>query len=133
MYVLKIVLIVLIIVIVLLIGLFYLFGAIFFHYDKKGEQTITYNQFVKLYSIAPNKYYIGDGYVKYNYINIYMKTYFDAIRLKIMCRNRDKKRLEARLDKERAELLKLWQEDVNAYHDGYLNDIKVYLKEGKIL
>lgn len=133
MYILKLILIVLIIAIVLFIGLFYLIRAIFFHHDKKGEQTITYNQFVKLYSIAPDKYYIEDGYVRYNCINIYMKTYFDAIRLKIMRRNRDKKRLDTRLNEERAKLLKLWQEDVNAYHDGYLNDIKVYLKEGKIL
>ena len=37
------------------------------------------------------------------------------------------------MDKERAKLIKSWQQDINDYHDDYLKEIGVYLKKGKKL
>jgi len=64
---------------------------------------------------------------------VYMKTYCDMLRLKRMYRKQNKYMRDAVCTNERAKLIKEWQKDINNFHDDYLEQIGVYLKEGKKL
>lgn len=80
------------------------------------------------------------GYIRIDYktddgntVTIYMKSYFDYIRL-ARAYNKHKNFINnSHLSNERAKLIKSWQKDINNYHDNYLEQIGVYLKEGKKL
>ena len=67
------------------------------------------------------------------YQNIYMKTYFDMLRLRKLYRRQRKHKTNIKLTNKRAKLIKEWQKDINNFHDDYLEQIGVYLKEGKKL
>ena len=109
--------------------------------DIKGYQTLTYKQFLRISCVAPEKWEIDDWtycriYYKTdegNSVTIYMKSYFDNLRL-LRDYNKHKKLIyNSYLVNERAKLIKSWQKDINNYHDDYLEQIGVYLKEGKKL
>ena len=139
----------LVIVILISVSIFWLFlyiiFALLYKSEIHGKQTITFREFCRISAVAPEKWKIRDGaYYRLlyhhnrdnsddEYIEIYMKTYFDYIRLSHMCSKRNKQKLEYKLDKERANLIKSWQLDINNYYDVYTNQIKVYHKKGKIL
>ena len=125
--------------------LLYIIFTLMYKSEIHGKQTITFREFCRISAVAPKKWKIRDGaycHLLYHhnrdnsddeYIEIYMKTYFDYIRLSHMCSKRNKQKLEYKLDKERANLIKSWQLDINNYYDEYTNQIKVYHKKGKIL
>lgn len=116
-------------------------NAIIYHYEIRDDQKLTYHQYLQISCIAPEKWGIsGDAnchLIYYSkelaYQNIYMKTYFDMLRLRKLYRRQRKYKTNIKLTNERAELIKEWQKDINNYHDDYLEKIGVYLKEGKKL
>lgn len=116
-------------------------NAIIYHYDIKNEQKITYRQYLQISCVAPEKWNISgdtDCYLIYyckemGYQNIYMKTYFDMLRLRKLYRRQRKYKTNIKLTNKRAKLIKEWQKDINNFHDDYLEKIGVYLKEGKKL
>ena len=112
-----------------------------YHNHIKGCQTLTYKQFLSISCVAPEKWEINDCiYCQIDYktdegnsVTIYMKSYFDNLRL-ARNYNRHKNLIHnSHLANERAKLIKSWQKDINNYHDDYLEQIGVYLKEGKTL
>lgn len=125
--------------------LLYIIFILMYKSEIHGKQTITFREFCRISAVAPEKWKIRDGaycHLLYHhsrdnsddeFIEIYMKTYFDYIRLSHMCSKRNKQKLEYKLEKERANLIKSWQLDINNYYDEYTNQIKVYHKKGKIL
>lgn len=110
---------------------------VYYYYDaSKGYQKITYDEFIKLMAVAPEKWEISDwtySCVYYNYTIIYMKTYFDELRLAHAKKKGDKLILQSAMDKKRAELIKSWQSDINNYRSEYMDAVKTYINEGKIL
>jgi hypothetical protein len=106
-------------------------------YLEKDDQKITYDEFIKLASIAPKKWKIMDDcdyhYLRYDDTHIYMKTYFDQLRLTRLKKKDDKLALESIMDKKRAELIKSWQSDIDNYRSEYTDAVKTYINEGKIL
>ncbi len=108
-----------------------------FFYLEKDDQKITYDEFIKLASMAPKKWKIMDGwdycYLRYGDTHIYMKTYFDQLRLTRLKKKDDKLALESTMDKKRAELIKSWQSDINNYRNEYMDAVKTYINDGKIL
>jgi hypothetical protein len=112
-----------------------------YHDHIKGYQTLTYKQFLRISCVAPEKWKIDDWvYCRIDYktddgntVSIYMKSYFDCLRLARVY-NKHKSLIQtSHLANERAKLIKSWQKDINNYHDDYLEQIGVYLKKGKKL
>lgn len=62
-----------------------------------------------------------------------MKSYFDMLRLKSLYKKRQKQKFNTVYIKKRAELIKQWQKDIDNYHNDYLEQIGVYLGQGKKL
>ena len=128
--------------IIVFVILYLMFVAVY-HIDNKNEQKITYHQFLRISSVAPEKWELKDGFyyhLHYKtgesanvYTNIYMKTFFDMLRLRRLYKKQKKKNYYSKYLDERAKLIRLWQKDINNYHDDYLEQIGVYLKKGKIL
>lgn len=129
--------------ILLLLLISYVIFASLYIIEKHGKQTITFQQYLKISAVAPKKWEICDGaycYLLYHsdgqphiYTSVYMKTYFDCLRLSRIYHMHNKWKMEQVMDKERAKLIKSWQQDINDYHDDYLKEIGVYLKKGKML
>lgn len=124
----------------------YLILATIYHLDSdvRYGQKISFRQYLRISCVAPEKWKIVDvlcncclhyktGKYAYDYTNIYMKTYFDALRLKRLYKKQQKREADAEYSSKRAKLIKLWQKDINNYHDDYLKQIGVYLKEGRQL
>lgn len=90
-----------------------------------GRQTITYDEFIKLYTINPNAWSIDwiDS-VHYNGTCIYMKSYFDNIRLVIFKRRIEKQLHNKSYNRKRAELIELWQKDIDDYKKKYTEELK---------
>lgn len=129
-------------IIIVFVILYLIFAAIY-HIDNKNEQKITYHQFLRISSVAPEKWELTDGvyyHLHYktgesvcSYTDIFMKTCFDMLRLKRLYKKQKKKNYYSKYLDERAKLIRLWQKDINDYHDDYLEQIGVYLKKGKKL
>ena len=62
-----------------------------------------------------------------------MASYFDMLRLKRDYRKEQNEINDIKYVENRAKLIKEWQKDINNFHDDYLEQIGVYLKEGKKL
>lgn len=90
-----------------------------------GGQTITYDEFIKLYTINPNAWSIDwiDS-VHYNGTCIYMKSYFDNIRLVIFKRRIEKQLHNKSYNRKRAELIEFWQKDIDDYKKKYTEELK---------
>ena len=110
--------------------------------DSANYQRMTYKEFIRISAVCPEKWHIEDGYVTYredpNYwwhdsTRIFMKSYFDALRLNRLYKAEKKKSKNSILDRERAKLLKAWQQDINNYRDQYVEATKVYFGKGKVL
>ena len=132
------------IAIIIIFAIVYLMFATMYHIDNKNKQKITYHQFLRISSVAPEKWeltygnyyhhlHYKTGKSMYDYTDIFMKTYFDMLRLKRLYKKQKKKNYYSEYLDERAKLIKMWQKDINNYHDDYLEQIGVYLKEGKKL
>ena len=107
-----------------------------FFYLQKNDQKITYDEFIKLASVAPEKWKIMDDcdyYLRYGDTCIYMKTFLDELKLIHMAKKREKLKFESSMDKKRAELIKSWQSDIDNYRSEYMDAVKTYINEGKIL
>lgn len=113
----------------------YIVNAFCYYNDKEGYQTISYDEFIKLMAVAPEKWEISDwaSRVYYNNTIIYMKTYFDELRLAHAKKKSDKLILQSAMDKKRAELIKSWQSDIDNYRSEYMDVVKTYLDGDKIL
>jgi hypothetical protein len=128
---------------IIVFAILYLMFVAVYHIDNKNEQKITYHQFLRISSVAPEKWELTDdvynhlhyktGENVHDYTDIFMKTYFDMLRLKRLYKKQKKKKYYSEYLDERAKLIKMWQKDINNYHDDYLEQIGVYLKEGKKL
>lgn len=137
-----------IIIIGILMGLLFAYSILvaLYHLDSdvRYGQKISFRQYLRIYSVAPKKWYIHDGgcycYLIYykdgdisDRTDVYMKTFFDQLRLLLLCRKNKKRDLNEMWTRERTKLIKAWQKDINNYHDDYLEQIGVYLKKGKKL
>lgn len=117
--------------------LVYFIMATIYHLDSdvRYGQKMSFRQYLRISCVAPEKWYIRDGcycYLVYNkYAEVYMKTYFDQIRLCLLYEKKKKKDIDEIWAQERMKLIKSWQEDINNYHDDYLEQIGVYLKKGR--
>lgn len=105
--------------------------------DVRYCQRISFRQYLRISSVAPKKWYIRDGYYYHLVYNkdteVYMRTYFDQLRLCFFYKKKEKKDSDEIWIQERTKLIKSWQEDINNYHDDYLEEIGVYLKKGRKL
>ena len=115
------------------LGLFiYMPFAVCYYVETNHHQRIKYEEFIKIAAVAPKKWEIacdGDYYYlmysdKDNVNIIYMKTYFDELKLTYSYKKHNKLIHESFINKERAKLIKLWQADINNYHNEYINNIK---------
>ena len=107
-----------------LIILYCIFAAVYRAWIK-DEQTISYNEFISLYAIATNKWIITNNFYPCAYYDgsyIYMKRYCDMIMLGLLSQKKRRQKMEAELDKRKAELIKKWQKDINDYHDEYVDE-----------
>ena len=128
----------------LLIG-YYLIVATIYHLDSdvRYGQKISFRQYLRISSVAPEKWDIRNScycYLVYNKdadisnrTEVYMRTYFDHLRLCLLYEKKKKKDIDEIWAQERMKLIKSWQEDINNYHDDYLEQIGVYLKKGRKL
>jgi len=124
------------IVILTVVILIYVANASSYYECISDEQTITFDEFIKLEAVAPEKWIISDWVyycVYYGSTRIFMKTYFDELRLAHAAKKLDKLELQSAMDKKRAELIKSWQSDIDNYRSEYMDAIKTYFNEGKIL
>ena len=118
-----------------LIILYCIFAAVYRAWIK-DEQTISYNEFISLYAITTNKWIITYNYYPCAYYDgsyIYMKRFCDMIMLYLLSQKQRRQKMEAELDKRKAELIKKWQKDINDYHDEYVDYVKIYFGNGKKL
>ena len=124
------------------VSLMYIIFALFYRSDAADHQRISYKEFIRISAVCPEKWHIEDGYVTYredpnswwhDSTRIYMKSYFDALRLNRLYKAEKKKSKNSILDRERAKLLKAWQQDINNYRDQYVEATKVYFGKGKVL
>ena len=118
-----------------LIILYCIFAAVYRAWVK-DEQTISYNEFISLYAIIPNKWIITNNTYPCAYYDgsyIYMKRHCDMIMLYLLSQKQRRQKMEAELDKRKAELIKKWQKDINDYHDEYVDYVKIYFGNGKKL
>ena len=103
----------------------------------RDRQTITYDEFIKISAIAPDKWYITtwqDYYCAcYDCTDIFMKNYCDMKKLGFLLQKQRRQRNEAELNKRKAELIKKWQKDINDCHDEYVDYVKIYFGNGKKL
>ena len=91
----------------------------------KNEQTISFDDFLKLYSVAPKKWNTSyDWLVKYEGTSIYMKSYFDEKRYKRWRNNQEQIKIDQSLANQQMRLLKKWQEDINQYQEKYTAELK---------
>ncbi len=129
--------IVIIISIILVCLVLVYLGFAFAYHDITGDsQKISYDEFIKLAAVAPEKWCISDwvySCVYYDGTKIFMKTYFDQLRLARLKKKDDKLAFQSAMDKKRAELIKSWQSDINNYRSEYMDAVKTYINEGKIL
>ena len=117
--------------------------ALIYHTIANGHQKLSLKEYFRISACCPEKWMIFDGI--YHYLHYYpdgktgdpteiwMKTYFDELKLSLLYRSKNKRRLENMYARERAELLKQWQRDINDYQDKYMEQVKVYYKKGKVL
>lgn len=123
-------------IILVCLVLVYLFLAFMYHDITGDSQKISYDEFIKLAAVAPEKWCISDwvySCVYYDGTKIFMKTYFDQLRLTRLKKKSDKLALESSIDKKRAELIKSWQSDIDNYRSEYMDTVKTYLDGDKIL
>lgn len=116
--------------------LIYVANASSYYECISDEQTITFDEFIKLKAVAPEKWIISDCVyycVYYGGTRIFMKTYFDQLRLARAKKKYDDLELQSVMDKKRAELIKSWQSDIDNYRSEYVDSVKTYINEGKIL
>lgn len=121
----------------------YLIRSLMYRYETSEFQKISYIQYLKISSVAPEKWEISDSWYyylyycpregDYNCIEIFMKSYFDMLRLRSLYKKKQKKKFNTVYIKKRAELIKQWQKDIDNYHNDYLEQIGVYLGQGKKL
>lgn len=105
--------------------------AFIYKYENTEEQKITYRELVRLIPISPHKWELKNGLYAYavytdnnRSTNLYMKSYFDCLRLQCLYNKSKKKSLDIILFKQRAELVKCWQKDINDYQERYMNELK---------
>ena len=90
----------------------------------KNEQTISFDDFLKLYSVAPKKWNTSyDWLVIYEGTSIYMKSYFDEKRYKRWRNNQEQIEIDQSLANQQMRLLKKWQEDINQYQEKYTAEL----------
>ena len=96
----------------------------------KNEQTISFDDFLKLYSVAPKKWNTSyDWLVKYEGTSIYMKSYFDEKRYKRWRNNQEQIKIDQSLANQQIRLLKKWQEDINQYQEKYTAELNKMMKK----
>lgn len=123
------------------IVILYILLAIFYRCGIRNEQTMTLRQAFHISSVSPEKWEVYDGigcYLIYKSDNgeeyiIYMKSYFDRLRLGAFYRHQKRKKIDSIQAKERAKLIKEWQKDINHYQDKYMEHVKTYYKKGMSL
>ena len=123
----------------------YLVAAIVYYLDPDVwyGQKISFRQYLRISSVAPKKWSIRNVcycYLVYNKddnmsnsTEIYMRTYFDQLRLWFLYKRKERRDFNEMWTRERTKLIKAWQKDINNYHDDYLEQIGAYLKKGKKL
>ena len=118
----------------------YIIFALFYKIETVNEQAISFKQYLRISAVCPEKWEIIDGiywYVYYNsndnYVKLYMKTYFDQLRLGMLYKRKERKDINDIMAKERAKLIKEWQRDINSYRDQYVGQVGVYYQKGNIL
>lgn len=124
-----------------IIVILYIVFAIFYRCEIRNEQTMTLRQAFHISSVSPEKWDVYDS-VYYCLIYksddgkespIYMKSYFDQLRLGAFYRRKKREKLDSIQAKERAKLIKEWQKDINHYQDKYMEHVKTYYKKGMSL
>ena len=98
----------------------YLFLVLDYRSDIKDEQTMSFSQFRSLYLVAPEKWYVRYCVTTrafYGDTPIYMKSYFDYLRLRCFAKKMMVNKQNKALMEERARLLKEWQQDINKFHE----------------
>ena len=120
------------------VSLMYIIFALFYRSDAADHQRISYKEFIRISAVCPEKWHLEDEYVIYTdarweTTTIYMKSYFDCLRLNRLYKAEKKKSKNSILDRERAKLLKAWQQDINNYRDQYVEATKLYFGKGKVL
>lgn len=96
----------------------------------KNEQTISFDDFLKLYSVAPKKWNTSyDWFVKYEGTSIYMKSYFDDKRYKRWRNNQEQIKIDQSLANQQMRLLKKWREDINQYQEKYTAELNKMMKK----
>ena len=121
---------------VFVVGFIYTIFAVFYKIETVNEQAISFKQYLRISAVCPEKWEIIDGlyfYVYYNsndgYTKLYMKTYFDQLRLGMLYKRKERKDINDIMAKERAKLIKQWQRDINSYQDRYMEQVGVYYQD----
>ena len=131
----------------LTVGLFLFFSVFLgvalsmYHSEIKNKQTMSFKEYLRISACAPEKWEIYDdgatchlvyhpsGYPDecYERREIYMKSYIDYLRLCSLYKSQKKKGRDKIWTQERAELIKYFQRDINAYQKQYIKEMKGYL------
>ena len=100
-------------------GVYGIMAAIY-HASTHGEPKITYRAFRAIEVVAPDKWYSDDAVPRYRefgrYTDIYMKTFFDAVRCYfgyILPSRR--RRTAAQSNLQMKSLVSSWQDDIKDY------------------
>ena len=97
---------------------------LFFYKAGKSDQSISFNQFCNLYYICPERWSIAsDDCVKYKNTCIYFKSCYDYIKYRLFKKNIIGKFKMEEYSKDRVQLIKSWQADIDEYRKKYQTDL----------
>lgn len=93
----------------------------FYRSDAGNAQRIRFKDFIRIYSVAPEKWEIYEDHLFYQTDTwhneaIYMKSYSDAIRIRRIYKKMEKLDARTRYSQKRAELLKMFSDDILSYN-----------------
>lgn len=124
---------------VLFMLLLYAVFAIMYRSDAKDEIKISYNRFIKLYTMNPYKWdtrfddcVFYEPHCKYfDYEKLYFKSYFDVLRYRNFKHKKESIITKNRVDVRTIRLIKYWQDDINQYKQNYYYEMQRMSEELK--
>lgn len=119
---------VIIAIFIVMILTFFIIEVLSYYSDIKDKHTIRFDDFLRLYSVAPDKWNTSYYWeVIYDGVSIHMKSYLDSKRYKHWRNNKQQIELNRCLTNQQMELLKKWQKDINQYQEKYTSELNKML------
>ena len=114
---------------ILIFSLLCFFWILSWSISKDGLK-IKFKQFISMYEIAPEKWYLyEDGTVAYEKSKYSLQYFYfspiDYLRYFVFLKGRHKRKIE----QQWLEIAKLWQNDIGKFQEDYVKELKNKIKE----